>query len=1322
MGKQRYLLPFLFIWVQLLAAQEYPFRFLENRGQWEEAFAYRVDVPGGAVFFEPEGLTWHLADMRELHAAHYKPVYHSGPPLINGHVFRVKFIQPDGTATWEGRNPERTYNNYFLGNDPSRWVSKVHPMREIIAQDIWDGVDMRFYGSGYHMKYDIYLQPGVSPSKIRLQYEGANQISLSENTLIIQTSLGEIREMPPVAWQVYPNGDTVFVDCEYVLRNQTLSYRFRSKVRDDLPVTIDPNLVFGTFSGSTSDNWGYTATYDQLGFLYTGGVVNGIGYPTTTGAYQTVWNGGHGFVFPCDLAITKFDTTGSSLIWSTYLGGSGSELPHSIVVNNNDELFVFGTTGSADFPVTPGAFDVTFNGGNPSSTTTMNVDFNQGSDIYIARLSSTGTALLASTYVGGSANDGLNVTPPLRFNYADDARGEIIIDNQNNVYVVSVTRSTDFPVTPGSFQTTFGGGTQDGVVFKMDNSLTTMIWASYIGGSGNDAVYAVDLYGNNDIVIAGGTTSSNFPTANTPFNSFNGGNADGFLTKISANGAQIIHSMYVGSSAYDQIYMVELDHAEDVYVLGQTSATGNYWIFNAAYNVPSGGQFIRKYSSNFQNIIWSTAFGVGDGNPDISPSAFLVDVCNKIYISGWGGIVNSSFYAGSTTSGLPVTPNAFQSTTDGSDYYLLVIDDTAGSIVYATYYGGPSSPEHVDGGTSRFSRRGEIYQSVCAGCGAHSDFPTSPNAWSPTNNSPNCNNGVFKFAFDFPATLADFSAPNAVCSPNAVNFTNLSTGATNYLWRFGDGNTSTQISPTHVYAQSGTYTITLVAFDSTGVNCNPADSITRNILVLTNSTDSLATSAICPGESVQIGIAPAGDPSLTYQWIPANDLSDPSAPNPIANPASSSTYMLLISNGVCTDTLTQNVHVEQLPAPNSSSQIVCEGELISIGLNNPPPLSIIQWTPSTGINNPTSAQTSIIASSNITYQLVYGNGNCLDSAEYAIQVVQGSTNSLAEKVICVGDSIQITGIDTSGRFNFQWTPAQFISDPSVPFPVIYPQNNVTYTLFMDNGMCIDTVHVPISVLSPSAFAGPDQIICVGSSALLGGTLPAGAFDYLWSPEQTLNNPNIPNPQAQPQTTTTYVVQIQLAGEPGKCLRQDSVTVMVVSDVPQPGFSWLAKPTCTGMRLDITNEASNAPEITWVVNGDTIGNSIPQITVPYLDSVAITQILTNGPCIVTYTQYFTAGSFADSYQFIMPNVFTPYISPGINDQYCPVGFGSEDYCYDLIIYNRWGVAVFESNNVTKCWSGNIMGTDEKASEGVYHYVIRTPDGYSESGFLHLFRTE
>ena len=192
---------------------------------------------------------------------------------------------------------------------------------------------------------------------------------------------------------------------------------------------IDPEIVFATYTGATTDNWGFTATYDEAGHLYAGGASFGVGYPTTVGAFQEEFAGGDlAGPFQTDIGISKFSTDGSDLIYSTYLGGGDSnEMPHSMFVSDDNELVVLGSTGSNEYPTTDNAFDTSFNGGNPFSGAN-NIQYTNGADIVVARFSTDGSDLVASTYLGGSGDDGLNLAADLTFNYADEARGEVFLD------------------------------------------------------------------------------------------------------------------------------------------------------------------------------------------------------------------------------------------------------------------------------------------------------------------------------------------------------------------------------------------------------------------------------------------------------------------------------------------------------------------------------------------------------------------------------------------------------------------------------------------------------------------------------------------------------------------------------------------------------------------------------------------------------------------------------------------------------------------------------------------------------------------------------
>ena len=267
------------------------------------------------------------------------------------------------------------------------------------------------------------------------------------------------------------------------------------------------------------------------------------------------------------------------------------------------------------------------------------------------------------------------------------------------------------------------------------------------------------------------------------------------------------------------------------------------------------------FSNNLEELLRSTVVGTGKGTPDISPTTFLVDVCNNIYISGWG---SSTGNGPLSTLNMQLHLTLFQNTTDGNDFYIMVLDDNLDNLVYGTYFGGSQSVEHVDGGTSRFDKKGVIYQSVC-GCGGNNDFPIEPNpgAVSSTNNSNNCNNGVFKFDFNFPIVLADFDAPWVSCNNN-INFTNTSTIPTNttFYWDFGDGNNSTLENPSHQYLNPGIYMVTLIT--SSLDACNLSDTISKEIYILSNSSYSLQDIEICKNQSVQIGVLPINNPSINY--------------------------------------------------------------------------------------------------------------------------------------------------------------------------------------------------------------------------------------------------------------------------------------------------------------------------------------------------------------------------------------------------------------------------------------------------------------------------
>ena len=1067
--------------------------FRENKGQWDKNVLYKTEMFYANTYFEKNRISYEIfdsTDMKRLRHDLHQEIHYKQElnPVIHGHAFRAEFLHSNPNATRTGADAQGEYYNYFLGKDRSKWAQGVKAYHEIHYAGIYEGTDLHVYSTGTNLKYDWIIKKGdrkVAP--IEIKYEGADEVSLSKNKLTIKTSVGSLVESEPYAYQEI-NGERRQVVCHYVLDKGIVSFSLPEGWDHHYDLVIDPTLIFSTYSGSTADNFGYTATYDSKGYAYAAGSVFHTGqYPVTLGAFQTSWAGGYGYNQPSfysgtgtDIGITKYAPDGSARIFSTYLGGNGDELPHSLIVNSNDELFVFGTTASSNFPVTPNAFDTTFNSGPDAGLFSgLAVHYNTGSDLFITRFSQDGSSLLASTYLGGSDNDGLNYPNYqfLHYQYADEVRGAIEIDKNDNVYIASTTRSTDFPITSGAYQTALSG-LMDGVLVKMDNNLSSLIWSTYLGGNDRDAIYSLALDNNNNVFVCGGTESTDFPTTSGTFQTnTNGGRAEGFITLVSQNGNSIISSTLYGTPEYDQLFFVQTDRRNNVYVLGQTFDTTSAFTKNALYNIPKSGQYISKFNYTLDTLIWSTRFGTGRGIPDISPTAFLVDRCNSVYVSGWGSDFLRLFGDGVSlsTAGMYVTPDAYQLTTDSNDFYVMVMKDDASAITYATYFGSPVSEDHVDGGTSRFDKKGVIYESVCAGCGANSAFPTYPaNVVSHTNNSPNCNNAIFKLDLDLPLVIADFQPPPTACDTFNYRFVNKSkiidTANTVVTWIFGDGSTSHQLNPLHQYTTAGIYTITLVVADVS--SCNGSDTISKQITITPNdSTITLADKTACPGTSLQIGIPSVNDTSVHISWIPT-----------------------------------------------------------------------------TGLNNPAVSNPYVSATQNTNYQLTVTRGNCHTIYKQKVNVENDSISVRGSSVLCPKDTIHLFVTDTAGQtLSYTWSPSSAIlSGGNTASPVVKPAVNTTYYVNAVNTTtgCIYRDSITVDVVSNlqaiNVTATPDTITYGDTSQLRAIYAAAGVL--LWDADSTLSSQVIDSPKAFPRHTTTYWVTV---ADQNGCRVRDSVIVYIV---------------------------------------------------------------------------------------------------------------------------------------------------------------------------------
>ncbi len=961
--------------------------FIPNLGQENGDFSAKLALSGGDVYFEESSVRYHFYDPELSHKIHEAGHEENPPEYIpfSGVVFTQNWINANST---EGLVSEELpyYYNYFRGNDPAKWVSNVHPGQRLTYPNLYDGINVAYFQNGPDLKHNYYLDAGADYHQIEWSYEGITPHIREESYLVFETPLGEVYEFLPRAYQII-NGHEVDIEVSFVQRKPGVFGFHLKNWNSNYPTVIDPVLNFSTFSGATVDNWGYTATYDDDGHFYAGGIAFGMGYPTTPGAYDTTFNPTTPpFVSVVDMTITKFTPNGDSLVYSTYLGGQEADQPHSMVVNDQGELFIYGLTGSTTFPTTGNAYQTIHAEGPPTDYVRGYFFYPDGTDIFVSKFSSDGTQLLGSTFIGGTGTDGINAdSVGIAMNYGDGARGEIILDNSGNPIVVSSTVSTDFPVTNGSAL----GGYQDAVVFKFDSNLSSLLWSTYYGGVDRDAGYSLDFDpSTNKVFITGGTYSSSLPATAGAALTNNVGGIDGYIAKLNGFTGVIEKSTFLGTTDDDQSFFVSLDPSGNPFVFGQ-SLGGFPSINGGSLHTPDAGTFIQEYDANLNTVLFSIAFGFGNHIIDLVPTAFNVDDCQRIFISGWNGIVNNFFPFSGAVLGLPTTTDAYDSTSNGSDFYFGVIAPGADSLIYGTFFGG-SANEHVDGGTSRFSPEGIIYQGVCAGCSQNS-FPTTPGSWSTTNNSNNCNYGAIKMSFEVQVDAnleIDTNSINQNCDTLIVSFLNYSTSAQIFDWDFGNGTSSTLSNPTALYLHGGNYTVRLIATDTL---CNISDTAE---LVITNPgglppTANFSTNYVPCDATRELAISNQSTLANQYAWD-FGDGAQSNAASPIHNYANDGNYTvtLIASDSIClrADTTQMTVSFNTQPsAPVITLQTdSCSNGSINPIISNDQPHYVYTWNFGNGVNDVGRTPTyRYLESGTYTIQLTVTDTLCSHEYDYS---------------------------------------------------------------------------------------------------------------------------------------------------------------------------------------------------------------------------------------------------------------------------------------------------------------------------------------------------
>ncbi|HEY0679704.1 MAG TPA: PKD domain-containing protein [Chitinophagaceae bacterium] len=963
MGR-KYCIPFILLLVATLKLTAQSgfnnLEFIENKGQWDNRVRFMGDLKSGAFYLEKNGFTVVLhkpEDVKKLverNHAGLTPVKGQGTQrspgnpespegvltsrdlIVHSHAFNMRF---EGGAAQPDIVPEKKmpgYNNYILGNDPSKWATECQVYQAVVYRNVYPNIDVRYYTESGQLKYDLIVRPGGDVEKIALKYDGVDKLSVKNGELLIKTSVGEVKELYPYSYQF--NGKSRNpVECNYQLTGNTVKFKLKGYDKSAVLV-IDPTLIFSSFTGSTQNQFGFTATPGPDGSLFSGGIVFGQGFPVSPGAYQTNYTpGGSARV---DMGIFKFNSTGTNRVYATYLGGNNDDFPHSLIADPQGNLIILGRSYSE------GSFPGTLVGAGG------------GGDIVVTKLNAAGTGLIGSLRIGGSALDGVNMEDQQRGtlkaisilrNYGDDSRSEVVTDNNGFIYVAAQTQSAGtFPILPSPgavFQQTFGGGTQDAVVIKIDPNVSSVLFSSYLGGNGNDGAFGIKVHPQNgNIYVVGATSSNNLPdVAGTIGTSFSGGDCDGFVSIISNDGSTRLKSTYLGTAAVDVVYAVQFDNFGFPYVMGITR--GTWPVVNATYSNPNSKQFISKLQPDLSAYAYSTVFGSGSARPNISPVAFLVDRCENVYASGWGGWIDDESndpYGLDGTSGMPVTSDAIKPSTDNRDFYFIVIERNATSLLYGSFFGqNGGEGEHVDGGTSRFDRQGAIYQAICANCFPQSKapttpYPTTPGVWAPTNLSGDrCDLAALKISFNFSGVEAAPKASiNGVgdtsgCVPMTVDFSDTLQLGKTYEWDFNGDGVTDQITTTpgasFTFNTVGSYRVRLITVDST--TCNIRD--TAFVTVRARNDEALLDflaqkQGACESLEYQfsnLSVPPAGKPfgNRSFIWdFGDNTPKVTTGPLPVnhtyANPGTYVVRLILVDTNYCNapDTVEKELRIAPL--------------------------------------------------------------------------------------------------------------------------------------------------------------------------------------------------------------------------------------------------------------------------------------------------------------------------------------------------------------------------------------------------------------------------
>ncbi len=636
-----------------------PLRFEANQGQTDPRVNFLSHGADYSLFLTPTRAVLELQQ--------------SG----GGNVVAMKVLGANPTSHPVGLGKQVGVSNYFIGNDPAKWHTNIANYARAAYRNVYHGVDLVYHGDQQQFEYDFVVHPGADPRAIHLAFAGTQGQSIdAHGNLVLHTSGGDLVEHAPAAYQTI-NGVRHPVASRFVIgRDGQVGFRVGHHDHGR-PLVIDPVLSYSTYLGGRANDSGNAIAVDSSGSAYITGFTASSNFPTK-GPIQPSNAGGN------DVFVTKLNPTGTAIVYSTYLGGSNSDIGNGIAVDSAGDAYVTGSTTSANFPM----------------KSPLQSGLRGSEDAFLLKLNPAGTALVYSTYLGGSG--------------IDVAYG-IALGGSGGTYVTGTTGSTDFPVTSGAYQTT-NSNTDDAFVAQVNATGSSLVYATYLGGNSGAHGLGIAVNGSGNAYVTGWTGSSDFATAGA-YQTVNAG-GDAFVAELNAAGSARVYATYLGGYGNNRGNAIAVDGSGNTYVTGYTDST-SFPVFNA-YQSVSGGYgdaFVTEFNASGSALLYSTYLG-GNGadNAGADGGAIALDSVGNIYVTG-----------STQSTNFPTTLHAFQpSYGGGGDAFVAKMNPTLSgpaSLVYSSYLGGSRSNE--EGFGIAVDSSGNAY---VAGQTFSNDFPTTTNA------------------------------------------------------------------------------------------------------------------------------------------------------------------------------------------------------------------------------------------------------------------------------------------------------------------------------------------------------------------------------------------------------------------------------------------------------------------------------------------------------------------------------------------------------------------------------------------------------------------